>query len=80
MLEGSLLSTLSPVLINTDFFDDSHFHWYEVLSHSFDLHFSSNYWGFPGSLAGKESSCNAGEPGSIPELERSAGEGIGYPV
>ena len=36
--------------------------------------------GFPYSLAGKESSCNAGEPGSIPELERSAGEGIGYPV
>ena len=34
--------------------------------------------GFPGSSAGKESTCNAGDPGLIPELERSPGEGIGY--
>ena len=36
--------------------------------------------GFPDSSAGKESSCNAGDPGLIPELGRSAGEGIGYPL
>ena len=36
--------------------------------------------GFPGSSAGKESSCNAGNPSSIPGSERSAGEGIGYPL
>ena len=29
---------------------------------------------------GKESTCNAGDPGSIPGSERSAGEGIGYPL
>ena len=29
------------------------------------------------SLAGKESACNAEDPGSIPGSERSAGEGIG---
>ena len=34
---------------------------------------------FFGSSAGKESACNEGDPGSIPELGRSAGEGIGYP-
>ena len=34
---------------------------------------------FPHSSAGKESTCNAGDPGSIPGLGRSAGEGIGYP-
>ena len=28
----------------------------------------------------KESACNAGDPGSIPGLGRSAGEGIGYPL
>ena len=28
----------------------------------------------------KESACNAGDPGSIPGSERSAGEGIGYPL
>ena len=34
--------------------------------------------GFPGGLDGKESACNAGDPGSIPGLGRSAGEGNGY--
>ena len=33
---------------------------------------------FPGSSAGKESACNAGDPGSIPRLGRYPGEGIGY--
>ena len=33
--------------------------------------------GFSGSSAGKESSCKAGDPGSIPGSERSPGEGIG---
>jgi len=36
--------------------------------------------GFPGSSAGKESTCNAGDPGSIPGSGRSPGEGIGYPL
>ena len=34
--------------------------------------------GFPDSSVGKESSCNAGDPGSIPGSERSSGEGIAY--
>ena len=34
--------------------------------------------GFPDSSVGKESTCNAGDPSSIPELRRSPGEGIGY--
>ena len=37
------------------------------------------YEGFPGSSAGKESTCNVGDPGLIPELGRSPGEGIDYP-
>ena len=36
--------------------------------------------GFPDSSAGKESSCNAGDPGSIPGLGRSPGEGNGNPL
>ena len=32
------------------------------------------------SSAGKESTCNAGDPGLIPGSGRSAGEGIGYPL
>ena len=36
-------------------------------------------WGFLGSSAGKESTCNAGDLDSIPELGRSLGEGKSYP-
>ena len=36
--------------------------------------------GFPGSSAGKESTFNQGDSGSIPKLGRSPGKGIGYPV
>ena len=28
----------------------------------------------------KESTCNAGDPSSIPGLRRSSGDGIGYPL
>ena len=36
--------------------------------------------GVPGSSAGEESTCNAGDPGSIPGLGRSPGKRIGYPL
>ena len=36
--------------------------------------------GLPDSSVGKESTCNAGDPSSIPGLGRSAGEEIGYPL
>ena len=36
--------------------------------------------GFPGGSAGKESACNTGDPGSIPGLGRSPGDGNGYPL
>ena len=35
---------------------------------------------FPYSSAGKESACNEGNMGSVPGLERSPGEGKGYPL
>ena len=35
---------------------------------------------FPGGSAGKESTCNEGDLGLIPELGRSPGEGKGYPL
>ena len=37
-------------------------------------------YGLPCSSAGKESSCNAGDPSSIPGSGSSPGEGIGYPL
>ena len=36
--------------------------------------------GFLCDFAGKESTCNAGDLGSIPGLGRSPGEGKGYPL
>ena len=45
--------------------------------------FGNGSWlcpGFPGSSAVKESAFNAGDPGLIPWLGRSPGEGIGYPL
>ena len=36
--------------------------------------------GFPSSSDGKESACNAGDPGSIPGSGRAPGEGNGYPL
>ena len=43
-----------------------------------DLDSYSQIWGFPSSSAGKESACNAGDPGSILGLGRCPGEGNGY--
>ena len=36
--------------------------------------------GFPHSSVGKESTCDTGDPGSIPGSARSPGKGIGYPL
>ena len=36
--------------------------------------------GFPCGSAGKESTCNVGDLGSIPRLGRSPGEGKAYPL
>ena len=38
------------------------------------------FLGFPCGSAGKGSACNVGDPGSIPGLGRSPGEGKGYPL
>ena len=35
---------------------------------------------FPGRSAGKESTCNIGDPGSVPGLGRSPGGGHDYPL
>ena len=45
---------------------------YQFISHSASF-------SFPHNSVGKESTCNAGDPSSIPGLGRSSGEGIGYP-
>ena len=44
-----------------------------------DIHGELTIWGFPGSSAGKESTCNMRDLGLIPGLGRSPGEVKGYP-
>ena len=39
-----------------------------------------SFWGFPGGLEGKVSTCNAGDPGSNPGSGSSPGEGNGNPL
>ena len=41
---------------------------------------STKAGGFPGGSDSEESACNAGDLGSVPGLERSPGEGDGYPL
>ena len=53
--------------------DVNHSSPYELLSVRY-------FKGYSHSSAGKESTCNAGDPGSIPGLGRSTGEGIGVPL
>ena len=38
---------------------------------------ATGLWGFPSSSDGKDSACNAGDPGLIPRLGRSLEEGNG---
>ena len=42
--------------------------------------YSKQKEGFPGGSKGKESACNAGDSGSVPDSGRSPGEGNGYPL
>ena len=42
------------------------------------LCYTSFWTSLVGILVGNESDCNAGDPGSVPGLGRSSGEGIGH--
>ena len=50
----------------------------DFVSFLFISSFSGLYMCFSGRSVGKESVCNAEDPGSIPGSGRSPGEGIGY--
>ena len=50
-----------------------HFTWRDILN-------INTSEAFPGGSDGKESACNAEDPGSIPGLGRSLGEGNGNPL
>ena len=54
--------------------------WLDLLKLILYTHTHIYYIYFPDSSAGKESTCKAGDPDSIPGLGRSAREGIDYPL
>ena len=61
-------------------FESSQNEWIKsFLKHSFSKP-SWKSWGFPGGSDGKKSACNARDPGLIPALGRSPGEGNGNPL
>ena len=57
-----------------------HSHWHYLFWSSIFLGFPNLCLGFPGSSAGKESVCNAGDLGSVPGLGRSPGGRHGKPL
>ena len=56
--------------------------WFNGVTDSMDMNLSKRWEivGFPDSSVGKESTCNAGDPGLIPGSGRSTGEETGYPL
>ena len=67
---------------HTKFQDDGTVHYdtrvVDTWSHAF-VRMHTTAPGFPGGSDGKESASNAGDPGSVPGLKRSPGEGNGNP-
>ena len=53
---------------------------YLSLKRQEEINYRCQTFGFLGRSVGKESSCNVGDPDSIPGLGGSLGEGIGYPL
>ena len=56
------------------------FHQLNIMTSTVGGRFYFFWYGFPCGPAGKESTCNAGDLGLIPELGRSPGEGNGNPL
>ena len=56
--------------------------WLDGVTNSMDMNLSKRWEivGVPDSSVGKESTCNAGDPGLIPGPGRSTGEETGYPL
>ena len=81
----AILNSLSHISksVISGFFSDAYILFYIHTSLSASLitfdWMQDMYWVFAGSSAGKESTCNAGDPSTIPGSGRSPGEGIYYP-
>ena len=71
-LRNTSLSGINLDAVNTFFFNLLH-----ILQNTPNAYCMQ---GFPDISAGKESPCNAGDPGLTPGSERSIGEGILYPL
>ena len=80
------LLLMFSILPSIKVFSSESIMWPKYWSFSFCVSASNEYsglisfkMGFPCGSGGKESTCNAGDLGSIPGLGRSPGEGKGYP-
>ena len=75
---SALIFMISFLLLTLGFFISSCSSCFRCRVRLFDYSLVS--WGFPGSSAVKTSACNEGDPGLIPGLRRSPGEGNGNPL
>ena len=71
-----VVQTAKSLGLDNTFFSARRTYHYEERS----LWYQTCSLGFPDSSIGKESACNAGDPGLIHGSGRSNGEGIGYPL
>ena len=71
-----VVQTAKSLGLDNTFFSARRTYHYEEQS----LWYQTCSLGFPDSSIGKESACNVGDPGLIPGLGRSPGEGNGYPL
>ena len=71
-----LIPVFSHHLFTHHYFSQIYWH-YQWISLSLPV---SSFSGFPESSVGKESTCSAGDLGSIPVSGRTTGDGIGYPL
>ena len=60
--------------------EHAHMHMCTRYTHTHTHTYTYKYGGFPGCSDDKESASSEGDPGSIPGLGRSPGEGNGYPL
>ena len=78
MKTGKSSSYKTYIYIHTYIYIYTHRHIY-IYTHTY-IYIYTHTYGFPGSSNGKEPTCNAGDPSSIPESGRYAGEGNSYPL
>ena len=80
-LKGDWASLIAQLVNNLPAIQETRVHsWVRKITWRRDRLPTPGFLGFPRGSAGKESTCNAGDPGLLPGLGRSPEEGKSYPL